>query len=460
MSRVLLISANRTVDPYPVYPLGMAVIAASLETAGHTVRQADLAFCAHEGDQAVVREIQAFEPDFIGVSVRNIDTVDSFASQQTWYIESVKTLVATIKNVSTRPVILGGPAFSIMPEQILDYCGADHGIVGEGEALLCGLIRDLENKEKPQRILWPSPVPVNLDRAPLPTYDPALAAYYIDQSGMLNYQTKRGCPHTCNYCSYPVIEGRTIRYQDPEHVVENLIRLQKTCGTDTVFFTDAVFNDGADRYMEIAEWMIRKECRMRWAAYFRPRKMADRDMRLLKQSGLYAIELGSDGAGDTVLEAMGKTFDFDTVASMNQLCIREQVPCAHFFMFGGPGETRETVLEGIENINRLDHCVVFVFSGIRILPDTGIRDIAVRQGVIHKEDSLFKPVYYHSPAIDKDWMNQTLKQAFKRRRDRFFPPEEGNMKMRALKLFGFKGLLWDMAVDAPKARPRARAAGV
>ena len=92
----------------------------------------------------------------------------------------------------------------------------------------------------------------------------------------------------------------------------------------------------------------------------------------------------------------------------------------------------------------------FVFSGIRVLPRTGIHKIAVREGVLSKDNNLLKPSYYISPSVDKVWMDNAVEKAFHKRKDRFFPPEEGQMRMRALKIFGFKGLLWDMALKLKK----------
>ena len=39
MGRIFLLSTNTMIEPYPVYPLGMAVVASALTSAGHTVRQ-------------------------------------------------------------------------------------------------------------------------------------------------------------------------------------------------------------------------------------------------------------------------------------------------------------------------------------------------------------------------------------------------------------------------------------
>ena len=162
------------------------------------------------------------------------------------------------------------------------------------------------------------------------------------------------------------------------------------------------------------------------------------------------MEVGSDAACNTTLEGINKSFDFDTIFTFNESCMKAQIPCAHFFMFGGPKETPATIEEGLKNIDLLQQCVVFVFSAIRVLPDTRLHKIAVKEKVISAENKLLKPCYYVSPQIDKKWMDKKIEEDFHRKKDRFFPPEKGYMKMRALQMFGFKGLLWDMAINLKK----------
>lgn len=446
MSRVLLISSNTTREPMPVYPLGMALVAASLTEDGHQVKQLDLIVHPDNMFSCATETIKAFAPDVIGISVRNIDTVDSLSSPDAWYLAGIKDLVCHIKGFTPASVILGGPAFSIIPEKMLAFLGADFGIVGEGEILVKKLIHAIENNIECPKIWYPSQKQMDAADFYSPLYEPDLVNFYLDQSGMVNYQTKRGCPYRCNYCCYPVIEGKKIRYQEPGFIVENLLALKNRFHADTVFFTDSVFNDPKERYLELAEMMIKKNCNMKWAAYFRPEKITPDKLSLLKRSGLYAIEIGSDAACDTTLQGMGKSYDFDTVRAMNEACVNADIPCAHFFIFGGSGETHATVSEGINNIDSLENCAVFIFSGIRILPNTGIHKIAIDQGVLNRDDPLLESRYYVSPDIDKAWMDNMLKSTYKRQRDRFFPPEEGQMRMKALKMFGFKGILWDMAI--------------
>src|SRR5512133_269315 len=100
MKRVLLVSANLTTEPYPVYPLGLAVIAAALAQAGHQLEQFDfLASGASEAQLAV--QIAAFAPDYVCVSLRNLDNCDSLSA--TGYPAIAKRLVEVIREGCPAP---------------------------------------------------------------------------------------------------------------------------------------------------------------------------------------------------------------------------------------------------------------------------------------------------------------------------------------------------------------------
>ena len=288
MSKILLISSNTTVEPLPVYPLGLALIAAALKGKGHDVKQFDFLYDQQICETPVEAIITGFDPDFIGISIRNIDNVDSLTINSNWSLAAIKQLVSDIKKISDKPIVIGGPAFSIMPEQIMDYTKADFGIVGEGEIAFPELINALCQNKKPLRIIQARKTQINDNQFFTPLYEKKLVEYYVDKSGMLNYQTKRGCPHNCNYCTYPVIEGRIFRKQSPRFVAQNLKQIKEQFNVDTVFFTDSVFNDRQSHYLEVAEEMVRQKCDMKWAAYFRPDKISRDELRLLKASGLYA----------------------------------------------------------------------------------------------------------------------------------------------------------------------------
>ncbi len=446
MTRVLLVSSNVNREPSPVYPLGLAIVAAALADAGHAVEQYDF-LASGESEEGFRASIRAFDPDYVCLSLRNLDNCDSIHSAS--YPDIARRLVEVAREASRAPVIIGGPAFSIMPEHLLAYTGADHGIVGEGERLVCGLIKDLEEGKRPPSLLRNDRL-LDGPAIPSPRYSPELVGFYMKESGMINLQTKRGCPHACLYCSYPALEGSGYRSRDPGTVADDMERVKTDYGVDSFFFTDAVFNDSRGHYLAVAEEILRRGLSARWCCYMRPEGVGRREIALLKRAGLYAAELGTDAASDATLDALCKGFSFSDVLEVNRAFVAEKIPCAHFVMFGGPGETPETVADGLSNIRRLEHCVVFAYSGIRILPGTGLYARAVAEGRIAAGDPLREPVYYHSPRVDAETMNRSIEAAFRSRRDRIFPPSEGQKRLSIMHNFNFRGLLWDTLIRFPK----------
>ena len=459
MSRVFLISSNTTTDPYPVYPLGMAVVSGALQAAGHQVQQYD-PLAQGESMLQLLQQIKAFTPDLLAISLRNIDNVDSFSSDDNWYLADARKIVTEIKKHVDVPVIVGGPAFSIMPEKIISYIGADYGVVGEGEQVVGPLIAALERGEATQQL--------HSGQAPLTgtqMQSPALIAEYVDfyqqKSGMINLQTKRGCPFGCVYCTYPGLEGNCFRPREVGAVVDDIERMQRDYAIDHLFFTDSIFNDSQGHHLELAEEMIRREVGIKWCSFFRPQGITAESLALLKRSGLYAMEMGTDAGCDRTMAGINKCFTFEEVLRCHKLIVEAEIPSAHFIMFGGPNETHATIREGLDNIGQLKHSVVFAFSGIRILPKSTLLERAVADGVVAADVDLLKPVYYLSPEVDQQWMNQEILNSFTGQRDRIFPPSAGQEQMAMMNNFGFKGILWDQMVsfgNAPK-RKRARRNG-
>jgi radical SAM superfamily enzyme YgiQ (UPF0313 family) len=419
-----------------------------MQRTGHTVKQYDWLVGGEDLTPMFV-EIERFAPDMLSISIRNIDNVDSFSGAEGWYLEKIRDLVAALRARVKVPIVVGGPAMTIMPEAIAEYLEVDHAVVGEGERSLPALAEDLAAGRKMPRVIARRP-PLEGDQFAAPLFESDIVNYYLKHSGMVNLQTKRGCPYRCSYCSYPHLEGTSFRVRNPQLVVDELERLQREHQVERVFFTDSVFNDPQGRYLEVCEEMIRRELNIRWAAFFRPQGMGREELALMKRSGLYALELGTDAGADKTLAGINKNLTYADIFAVNDACIAERLPAAHYVMFGGPDEDENTVLEALDNIQRLGASVVFAFSGIRIHPGAPLHQRAIDDGVISAGTSLLEPVYYFSPKVDHEWMEQELERSFAGKKTRVFPPSEGLKRIAVMKDFGFRGLLWDQLVRFPK----------
>ena len=437
----LIISANRVVSPYPVYPLGAAYIVKALNEAGHRTDYFDL---LSDGGIAPLESFLAGKKyNLVGISIRNIDTVDS--ALPTEFLNDVVEAIGCVRRCDSGPVVLGGAGFSIMPEQLLAYLGGDYGIVGPGESAVVRLASGLAAGSPPEKGLLPGRCdPVAFSKWPELSAD--TIGYYADRGGMLNIQTKRGCPYKCTYCSYPAIEGAAIRYRDPDEVAEEALLIKQKHGVKYLFFADSVFNDPAEKYLEIAEALIKKKVSLPWCAFFRPQNITREHLGLLKRSGLAALELGTDAATDETLSGMKKGFSFSEVLEIHQRIIQENIACAHYVVFGGPGETEETLVQGLGNIERLENCVVFGFIGLRILPGTLLHQRAIAEGIVSREQSLVAPSYYYSPDLSRDKIERALLGSFGKRQDRIYPCHELYDRIAMLHRLGKSGPLWDMLI--------------
>jgi len=451
--RILLISANIASTPYYVYPLGLSMVAESLRNAGHEVYQFDFLHADMSID-VMAEIIKEKSPEIIGISIRNIDNVNLLNEKR--YIDVVGDMVQKIRQETETPIVLGGSGFSIMPEVILRKVGADYGIVGEGESLMVEFANNGAQGIYPEKGCVKSSLRLPGEEIPSAYYDSRLMEFYLKYGNIASVQTKRGCTHRCVYCSYPLLEGTTIRCRDPKAVVDDMQVLIGRHKAEYIFFTDSVFNDDHGHYLDVVREMKRRGVSIPWTAFFKPNGLDDGCVSLMKQTGLKSAEIGADAATDATLSRLGKSFLFKDIIDCNDLFGRHDIATAHFYMFGCPGETRETVMEGIENIKNMKKTVSFIYMGIRILPNTPLARLAQKEGLFSQPEELLESVYYIAPGIDKNWLEKTLSDGFAGLRHCVFPPDILDSSLQFLYKLGHAGFLWDMLIPGTEKKTRRR----
>ncbi|HEX9079665.1 MAG TPA: lipid biosynthesis B12-binding/radical SAM protein, partial [Desulfuromonadaceae bacterium] len=402
--RILLLSANRERSPYPVFPIGLSYLAGPLSAAGHELAVVDLCF-ESEPDRALAESLDAFSPALVVISLRNIDNV-SWPNCRS-YLAGVREVVAACRGRAL--VVVGGSGFSLMPREILDLLGADYGVVGEGEELLPLLAARLERGEdaaglpgllvKGEDGFLP-PLPV----ARIATPERSLfdVARYQREGGMANVQTKRGCPFACVYCTYPLLEGRTVRLRPIGEIMAELRSLRDDCGVSYVYFVDDIFNYPVEFAAELCGTMTRERLGLNWSAFINPAFMPPDLLDAMLAAGCDAVEYGTESGSPVMLRNLGKAFTVEDVRTASLLCRERGVDFAHYILFGGPGETRETVLESFSLMDELEPTAVIAMTGIRIFPGTPLHRQALNDGQLTPTDSLLEPVFYLSDAARQE----------------------------------------------------------
>jgi radical SAM superfamily enzyme YgiQ (UPF0313 family) len=398
--KVLLVSANRLKIPYPVYPLGLDYVANAL-SAEHQVRLADMN--EMENSDALVEKIHEFEPDVVGLSLRNIDNCDITAPKG--YMAEYRELARTVRKESNALLILGGSGFTLFPREIMEALGADYGIIGEGERLslllkaitaheetlgIPGVIQPGSNGAMPGP--WKGTLARGLheDRFHIP--------FYLKNGGMLNLQTKRGCNFKCIYCTYPHIEGKKLRLIPPKEVANTALWIERT-GARYFFVTDSAFNADYPHSIEVARAFKRSGVSIPWGAFFAPTSPPADYYRILADAGLTHVEFGTESLADTVLASYRKPFRADHVVCSHNAARDAGLHVAHYFLLGGPGEDTHSLEKTLTGADRLEKAVFFFFCGMRIYPHTALHGMAIASGQISASRSLMEPVFFEPGTV-------------------------------------------------------------
>ncbi|MBU4074184.1 MAG: radical SAM protein [Proteobacteria bacterium] len=409
--RVLLISANtERINILPL-PLGLSYVAAATRNGGHDVRVLDL--MAEDDSESLIGEtIASFGPDVIGISVRNIDDQ---TKDGRFLLDEVRRVVRDCRRLSDAPVVLGGAGYSIFPESVLAYLEADMGIQGEGEVAFPALIERLAQKadlsETPglylrdRGLLGKRTFVKDLDSLPIFGAHEFLDSQ--DRGLWLPFQTRRGCPLNCSYCSTSTIEGLAIRKRSPEAAVTELACCVES-GFRQIFFVDNTFNLPPGYAKEICRKIIDRGLDISWRCILYPGKVDETLSALMVEAGCREVSLGFESGSERILRNMNKKFNLREIRQTAETLARHGIRQQGFLMLGGPGETQESVLESLTFADSLPLDELKITSGIRIYPQTALARVAINAGMISPDDDLLLPKFYLVRELE-EWLLETVK---------------------------------------------------
>lgn len=453
--RVLLVNLNTYTQPYPVYPLGLAYIDGALREAGYETALWDSR--AHGG--GVAEFAARFQPDFVGLSLRNIDNAQSHNPLS--FVRDLASCCDALRKVTRAPLIAGGSALSLFPRELLQLTGADYGVQGEGESGIVALLENLrENKNDPHAaqhipgLAWHDEnhaVHCNpcAARQPgftaEPAHDPAVLGAYVSSGALIGVQTQRGCPLKCCYCAYPKIEGRRSRFRSGAEVAEEMARL-RSLGVRYTFIVDSVFNTREEHIADVCEALIKANLGMEWECFLRPRGITRDQLALMQRAGMRHIEFGSDSFSDPVLKAYGKSFTYADILQASRDAGALGLKYGHFLIFGGPGETPESVEETLRRANEIPDAYYFATIGMRIYPGTPLWEKAGPSATGEPVESfLATPRFHIEPPLTVQSLYDRL-QAFRQNAHNWVvgdPPPAFIVTMEKLRRRGIHGPLWE-----------------
>lgn len=331
------------------FPIWLSYAVGALEKNGNTLQFIDspaFGFDIETTEEA----IKGFSPDLIIIDTSTPSIINDV---------QIADRLAKIG----QPVFLVGTHPSALPEETVKLGSMFHGvIIGEYERPLLAVVDALKSgKPLPgipgtavrsnQSVIVtpPSGYLTNLDDLPFVSsvYANHLPIEKYNNPNALHPQVMimggRGCPNNCSFCVFPqTLTGRHYRSRSVGNVVAEMKWVEKNLPkVKAIFFEDDTIAADMKRLQSLASAIKEAGVTISWTCNMRAN--ADLEtLKLCKDSGLRSVCVGFESGCDEILEAMHKGLKSAQMVTFMQNAKKAKILVHGCFLFGIPGETRET----------------------------------------------------------------------------------------------------------------------
>ncbi len=374
---------------FQVHPLGLLYIASVLEKNSYNVSILD-AFSFGKSLDEIKNKIIDFMPDIVGITAMTLMACDAY--------EVAKAVKQINHNII---VVIGGPHATALHDEALKTGNIDIAVLGEGEYSMLEICKDIEKrKNKLNRIsgiVFKSngniiktdirPKFDELDSIPLPAYHllPDFKYYnppphWGKKGRFASIITSRGCPYDCSFCSVTRSWGRKYRYRSAESVITEIEYLNKDYGVSFLSFRDSIATLHKRRLIEICRGIIDRKLKIKWNCNARTNEVDLELLTWMKKAGCKSIFYGIESGNEQILSQF-KGLKKDDIRQAINITDKVGIKPHGFFMFGLPGETKETMRETIDFAKNLKlHTAGF--TTVTPFPGTGLWDYSLSHNLI------------------------------------------------------------------------------
>lgn len=406
-----------------IFPLGAVYLMDYIKKTCTNVEQklVDLTLIAEsERQKAIINEITEFNPDIIAFSWRDVSIflpsteADAKTLKLTFksgYSKKISDLLYAAKNYyksrseynslikgnlsylnmikkrfPNKTLVVGGTAFSAYGEYIIKNCAdGTIGIVGEGEEILRKIVCREDISQENVLIKQNNTVirgkfnstPVDIEHFTgvnfeyIETAFPDMKSYFDDDSqAYIGVQTKRGCNKNCIFCKNSYLEGKKIRYRNPEAVISDIKTLNQKYGVKKIWFADSQFilSDKCIKNNSIIlEGIIKNNLKIEWSSYIRIENVTEDFCKLLVESGLTCFELSINSGSQKNIDFLKLGFKLENIYEKCQMLKDagfDQKMLLNYTL-NIPGETKETLKETIASYRRIQK----IFGEDKVIPE-------------------------------------------------------------------------------------------
>ncbi len=370
---------NPAMPPF-IPNMGMYMIAAALDAAG--IAGLDLRIWDERTRSAadVAAEVAVFDPDIIGGSA---------------FLWSLPALVETARLLAqddpTRLIVLGGPSARPNMLALAPFRDtAEHVdmlVEGEGEAIFTALVEAPDRSTEAlsripgvtlrQNGAWTRSPP-----APRAVLDLLASPYrqgLIPAGGIGLMETYRGCPFTCSFCEWGVMEA-------PKNVLSTAriageFAAMDRLGLNALLLADAGLNLNAQAFTQLCraadETGFLKHRALIAEVY--PKSLTEDHIRFLEKVGAPHIGVGLQSFDDATLRHVERKFDPSRLGGLLQV-LRSVALVTTEIIMGLPGDTPDGFLHSFARARalgtglRVYHCAVLPSALMARAPAEDVMD--------------------------------------------------------------------------------------
>lgn len=264
----------------------------------------------------------------------------------------------------------------------------------------------------------PEPPLADMDTLAIPAHDLVPLRLYrepqMKRSPMAVTMVSRGCINRCTFCSSVFFNHYRVR--SVPNVMRELLWLTRDLGVRELKFYDDGITYDASWARELFTRMINEHVDLTWNTNIRADSVDFELLRLMKQAGCHTVNLGLESADEGILRSARKNINLDTVVENVSLMKKAGLEVCAYFVYGLPGETRETMQKTLAFAKKLDADLV-TFNIATPHPGTDFYRYLERNGYLKTKDwSLYDtnstPVYDY-PQISGDQIYASALRAYR-----------------------------------------------
>lgn len=333
-----------TVHLGKIPPLSLAYVAAILENQGCDVKIIDASASELSVDE-IINILSEFKPDILGFTTA------------TYQFKYIVEFIKEVKKRINKPVIVGGEHASVLPRETLHHQEIDYAVVGDAEETLPEFLHALVNNQPLDQIksicyrengkIFLSEKrepPKNLDALPFPArHLLSNNLYYSLISKKRNFTamiTSRGCPFHCIFCQ----SARSpFRFRSAENVVDEMEQCQRRFNINEIDIFDESFSFNRRRVFDICSQINKRGLKIIWSFRTRADLIDEEMLFALCKSGCYRIYYGIESGDAAILKNLRKEVDLERIKKTIKLTKKYGIQTFGYFMFGSPGETKESI---------------------------------------------------------------------------------------------------------------------